>query len=239
MAREISLGAPSGNTRYCIIRRPSDVLVWNGSTFATWADANIGTYDIPLTDNGGDFYTADFPTDITQGNYYVIFYLQAGASPATNDVIGDSILQYWTGSALISGAGSSTGGCFITPERAVLEPELSAVSVDDPRLFQIITVACEHVKWYLQRYYTDDEAANASDTIQYATARVAAQIYVRSQLDNQYDSESLADYSYSRTKADGSNSFITAMVRDLLWQEAAHDGVFVPDPADLPSRLRS
>lgn len=98
MANELNIGGPSGGTLYAIIRRESDSFVWNGSAFVAWNNADIATYDVPLTDRGGDYYSADFPSAIAAGNYFVSYWEQAGATPATDDlkIPADEAL-YWDG----------------------------------------------------------------------------------------------------------------------------------------------
>lgn len=104
MAREISIGAPHGETRYVIIRRPSDAAVWSvtNSAFEVWANANIDDYDVQMTDRGGDLYDSDMPSAITTGNYNFIFYLQAGANPAITDNVSDHVFLYWNAASLVA-----------------------------------------------------------------------------------------------------------------------------------------
>jgi hypothetical protein len=57
-----------------------------GDTFEVWSDGNVLNYDIPMTDQGGGFYTVDFPSVITtEGIYRVIIKLRDGV----NAVVGD------------------------------------------------------------------------------------------------------------------------------------------------------
>lgn len=102
MARELSLEYPGSGTTYAIIRRMSDDYVWNGSAFAVWADGSIATYDIPLTSRGGDVFNADFPSAITAGNYRIMYYEQAGAAPATTDLLLTKDELYWNGTTTSS-----------------------------------------------------------------------------------------------------------------------------------------
>lgn len=68
------------------------------NNFEAWVDGNIGTYDVPLTDQGGDYYTVDFPATITNidlANYRVTIYLQTGGSPAVGDWPISHAPVYW------------------------------------------------------------------------------------------------------------------------------------------------
>lgn len=86
---KISLFSPAGATLYAIVRNRSDGQVWNGSAFEAWSDGSIGTYDVPLTDHGGDYYSVTFPGGITlDGTLYDVgVYKQAGGSPAITDIM--------------------------------------------------------------------------------------------------------------------------------------------------------
>lgn len=87
---------------YAIVRKVSTGQVWNGSSFEVWSDSNIYNYDIPLSDQGGDLYSEDFPSSVDANIQYVIFYYeQAGSSPATDDLILDSESVIWDGTNLI------------------------------------------------------------------------------------------------------------------------------------------
>lgn len=90
MANEIWTDYSSGFTLYAVVRKASDdtVNIIGGNTFETWVDGNIATYVLALTDHGGDYYSVDFPsgiTDTTQQPYRVAIYLQSGVSPAVAD----------------------------------------------------------------------------------------------------------------------------------------------------------
>lgn len=77
----------AGATLYALIRKPSDSgKIWDGSSFVAFSAGDIATYDIPLTDRGGDFYSEDLPSGISNATECrVTIYLQAGGSPATTD----------------------------------------------------------------------------------------------------------------------------------------------------------
>lgn len=111
MANEFSIPYPtSGAALYVVIRRASDAKVWNTSSeaFETFADANIGDYDILLTSAGGDLWTGDFPTAIAAGVYHVFYYVVAvSAAAITDNQIAVRLNQAWNGAGL-SDAGDAT-----------------------------------------------------------------------------------------------------------------------------------
>lgn len=112
MANELSIIYTGSNPIYSIIRRTSDAKVWNGTTFVTWVDLNVATYDIPLVDKGGDFFASNFPTTISTGIEYALFYYeQLGATPATTDTLLSSKEGYWNGIDIVS-VYSSTSSTF-------------------------------------------------------------------------------------------------------------------------------
>lgn len=111
MANELDLISPSGATIYAVIRSGATVAQTTTETFVAWVDANIANYDVPLTDNSGDYYSEDFPDWIALGNYVVTYYLQAGATPATTDDVLASETINWGGGAT---SGGSPGGNTIT-----------------------------------------------------------------------------------------------------------------------------
>ncbi len=87
---EIWHNHPSGNKLDAYVWRKSEDKVFDesdgGDTFETWADGNVLNYDVPMTDNGGDYYTVDFPSVIkTVGVYRVVVALRAGANAAVGD----------------------------------------------------------------------------------------------------------------------------------------------------------
>ena len=102
MAREIYHTYPSGETLYAFIRQKSDdtVNIQGTNNFEVWVDGNIGTYDHPMTDRGGDYYTVDFESAIdvdTVTVYRIEIFLQAGGSPALDDIPVAQGEFYWDG----------------------------------------------------------------------------------------------------------------------------------------------
>lgn len=92
-ANEVHLGYSVGSNLYFRVFNQAGS-VWNGSAFETWADGNVGTYDVALTGTGGSFYVGNFPT-LSDGNYSVIAYLQAGGSPAVADGVISGATMIW------------------------------------------------------------------------------------------------------------------------------------------------
>lgn len=128
-ANEIEFVYPSGSTLYALVRQPSTAKVWDAGTAAwdTWADGDIGDYDIPMTDQSGDYYTATFPATIGSGSYTVSIYLQAGGAPATSDSLLGVGPIVWTGSAprTLANAALASDGLDSIP---VTEPAAVATS---------------------------------------------------------------------------------------------------------------
>lgn len=120
---------------YCIIRKSSDLTVYNNSTgaFVNWVNGDIDDYDIPLTNQDGDLFVADHP-DIDDGNYLYAFYVQEGASPAITDVRIDAIDGSWNGSDVESSTSTVTlsGYALITLDE--VKRELSITGTDDDTL---------------------------------------------------------------------------------------------------------
>lgn len=132
MADEIKQQYPEGTTLYSIIRDLS-LLAWNTSTnaFETWADGNVGVYDIPLTYAEGGFHKADFPTAIGLGRYVISTFIQTGASPSVSDSPVGSIELEWSGTSVVF---SATSGALTTV--ANYKTYAGITSSDDDDLIQ-------------------------------------------------------------------------------------------------------
>ncbi len=97
---------PSGNNLDAYVRKKTDDKVFDetdgGDTFETWVNGNVANYDIPMTDNGGDYYSVNFPAVITTtGVYRVVIALRADGTAAIGDKkIAQGELT-WDGSAEI------------------------------------------------------------------------------------------------------------------------------------------
>lgn len=111
-AAEIQFQYDTDNAVYALVRLPSTGKVWDvtNSNWATWVDGNIGDYDIPLVDQGGDYYAANFPTGITSvGVYAISIRDRSGGSPAADDTTVGSGQIEWDGSAERTLAGVQLG----------------------------------------------------------------------------------------------------------------------------------
>lgn len=119
MSNELHCTNAFGATIYAIIWRVVDGKVWDAAAtaWATWNNANIDDYDIPLPQVAGDFYAEDFPTDITPGTrVHWVIYERAGADPAITDLRILSQTATWLGEL---GAEEIGAGDYITTaERA-------------------------------------------------------------------------------------------------------------------------
>ena len=105
MAGEIWSTYPEGSTLYAVIRRKSDghVNINGTNTFEAWVDGNIGTYDLPLTDHDGNFYSVDFPATITDEDEYIVYiFVQIGGSPADGDWVLSQAFFGWSGTEEIT-----------------------------------------------------------------------------------------------------------------------------------------
>lgn len=86
MPNEIYDSFEEGNTLYALIWRKTDDKVYDvvagSGTFDTYTDADIGDYDLPLSNIvDSNYYTVDFPAGIAEGIYRVQIFLQAAGSP--------------------------------------------------------------------------------------------------------------------------------------------------------------
>lgn len=90
----------AGATLYAVIRRTSDWYVFNGTSLEAWANANIATYAVALTDESGDIYAVAVPTALAAGDYAVDYYEQSGGTPAITDLRLAGETFHWDGTAL-------------------------------------------------------------------------------------------------------------------------------------------
>lgn len=124
----------SGGTLYGVVRKLSDLTkVWNGTAFETYVNGSVANYDVPLTDQGGDVYAADFPAGITAGDYLVVIYEQAGGSPAITDLILRSYPLHWNGSAA-SDASTVSLDAYALSDLASLKLHMRVTSSTDDTL---------------------------------------------------------------------------------------------------------
>jgi hypothetical protein len=135
----------AGATLYALIRKKSDGTVWNGSAFVSFSAGDIATYDVPLTDQGGDYYSADFPSGIAQGVVCgVVIYEQAGGTPATTD---EPLHSYTHTSGNASAAGAPTGDDLTTTARYKTFAGISSSSYDT-KIGYLITAASKAIHQY-------------------------------------------------------------------------------------------
>lgn len=84
MANELGCDYTTGSTLYAVVLNSAQQ-AWNGSAFETVLAANWATYDIAMTERASTgIYVADLPA-LSAGSYAVLFYVQAGGTPATTD----------------------------------------------------------------------------------------------------------------------------------------------------------
>jgi hypothetical protein len=134
-------------TPYAILRRDSDGTVWNGSTFTTWTNANLGSYALTLTNRGGDLFTASLPS-VAAGTYTATYYESVSNSYSVTDL---ALL----GSTLYVGGASSTGssGPYLTTLNHIktyLGIDTS-VTTYDAKLTQMMILASNAVHNYCDR----------------------------------------------------------------------------------------
>lgn len=109
MAHEIRFGYALNDTLWAAVFK-NDSGTWKvniagGDTWEAWNDANILTYDISLSeDGGGGAYTGTFPV-IAAGTYHIIIY--DGAVAATDLPVGQGVM-YWDGTTEITVSSTST-----------------------------------------------------------------------------------------------------------------------------------
>lgn len=113
MANELRVVYVGSETIYAVIYRASDGKVWNGSTWETWSNANIATYDVALVASGGYLHMASRPALITETTAVVVLYMRRnGATPAITDTVlkSESITLTVTAytAATTTGSGSAT-----------------------------------------------------------------------------------------------------------------------------------
>lgn len=129
----ISIATADGSTDeflYAVIFKVSDGEVFDesdgGNTFEVYNPANIANYNIPMTHNGGGYYSVSFDTSITDaGAYYVQIFDDASGDTtpviATDTLIGGGDFR-WDGTAEIGAAVDLTqiGGLSIAGNLATL-----------------------------------------------------------------------------------------------------------------------
>ena len=103
----------------CVFNSLKQVYDVVGASWVTWDDANIGNYDIALSENGGGgLYFADFPA-LAAGVYTVVVY--QGSQIAADEVIGSGVMN-WDGTAEIVYSGSVKLAADGLDDVAIVEP---------------------------------------------------------------------------------------------------------------------
>lgn len=111
---QLSISYPGPHTPYAIIRRATDSFVWNGAAFVAFVDGDIASYDVALTNDGGDLWTAEFPSDIDAGGFYVMYYRRTGGTPTTSDLLLLTEDVTWNGATTDAGLPPTTQGRLIS-----------------------------------------------------------------------------------------------------------------------------
>ena len=107
MANEIKIYTDSGLSMYALIRRGSDMFVWDAGSGAfeiqgNWDDARLGECDVVLAEGAqaDRWYMGDFPAVIAAGLYHLQFYRRVGGLPSvSNDVFVGGYDMWWDGQA--------------------------------------------------------------------------------------------------------------------------------------------
>jgi hypothetical protein len=160
MSRElnVSYNGASANL-YAIIRLKSAGTVWNGTSLATWVNASIGDYDIPMTDAGGDAYYADIPASLSAGTYRIFYYERAGATPALTDLLLKSEELYWNGTT-VSEAPSDDDLTDLATVKLYMGITGTA---EDAKLAPLITAASRAVEQYCDREFLQTDRVEYYD----------------------------------------------------------------------------
>jgi hypothetical protein len=150
VANELDITYVGAAFPYAVIWRQSDNTIWNGSAFETYAGASIGTYDLPLTSRGGDYYSLDFPSTITAGNYRVVYYVAAvSGTPTTSDLLLDSEELYWTGTV----ATYTPASDYLTTLARVKEYLEITATTWDAKLTTLLGAVSRAVEFYCDRKF--------------------------------------------------------------------------------------
>lgn len=99
MANEIQVFCDTGQTLYAVLLNSAGQ-IWNGFTFGAINGANWTDYDIVLTEAAAGIYLGSMPGAVA-GNYTMVAYERAGASPAVSDAQRYSGWLSWDGAAEI------------------------------------------------------------------------------------------------------------------------------------------
>lgn len=101
MANELRTSYPTGNTIYCLIFDKDEEKVWypTGEDFETHGTSSRtnADYAIVLTELAVGYYMEDWPSAMPNGDYDVLYFIQAGASPANTDRSYGPYPKAWSG----------------------------------------------------------------------------------------------------------------------------------------------
>ena len=149
MANELELTYQGSDTLYAIVRRQSDSRVWSvaSGAFVTWADNDIGDYDIALTDRGGDIYQGDWPNAVPAGRCRVLYYRRSGGAPATNDLLLSTSDVFWDGAI----ASAPQGVTLDTYALTTLEKVKRYMRIDDAGNDTLLTELVNQVSDRIER----------------------------------------------------------------------------------------
>jgi len=157
MANELRGAAQSGKDIYAIVRRPSDGKVWSvaATDWATWSDGSIDDYDVALASGGGDLYLGDFPTDIVAGTTVLVqYFIRAGASPATSDLLLITTQRSWDGAGLTESGTVTLASDALTDLTSTKRYLGESGSDRDDLLKQLINAVSARVRTVTARRFT-------------------------------------------------------------------------------------
>lgn len=112
MANEIQAVFQSSQTVYCLILT-RNALVWNGTTFVTYASADYDDYVVQLTELGtaSGIYAGSIPSGLTTpGIYSIVAKQQLGGSAAQTDPLVSVGDLQWNGSNTLPLADLASSG---------------------------------------------------------------------------------------------------------------------------------
>lgn len=99
MANELVLTYTGSDTPYVIIRKQADMSVWRElGGLTTYVEGDIGLYDLPLTNFGGDVWARDIPASmVTNTDLLVLYYEGLAGGVTVNDLLLRSEVGVWDG----------------------------------------------------------------------------------------------------------------------------------------------
>lgn len=123
MSKEILIPLQSGSTLDLFLRHPTDVKVRDvvAGAWDTWDDADVDDYNIAVTDEGGNLYSADMPSGIASNiiPYPITITLRAGGaegSVAVTDALVASGTLKWNGTSRAEIKLDASGGAYMATD---------------------------------------------------------------------------------------------------------------------------